>query len=43
MKNTYVFVWIHQICKVRVVDDGPFMFDFEIVIFEVAKDFISHV
>jgi hypothetical protein len=43
MKNTYFFVWIHQICKVQIVDDGPFIFNFEIVIFEVAKDLYFHI
>jgi hypothetical protein len=43
MKNTYVFVWIYQICKVQAIDDGSFVFDFGIIIFEVARDFFSHV
>jgi hypothetical protein len=42
MKNTHVFVWIHQICKVQAVDDGPLILDLEIVILEVAKDISSH-
>jgi hypothetical protein len=43
MKNTYIFVWIHQIFKVQAIDDGPFILDLEIVILEIAKDFLSHV
>jgi hypothetical protein len=42
MKNTHVFVWIHQICKVQAVDDGPLILDLEIVILEVATNFFFH-
>ena len=43
MKNSYIFVWIHQICKVQAVNDGPLILDFEIIILEVVRDFLFHV
>jgi hypothetical protein len=42
MKNSYIFVWIHQICKVQAVNDGPLILDLEIVILEVVRDILSH-
>jgi hypothetical protein len=27
MKNTYILIWIHQVCKVQAVDDGPLILD----------------
>jgi hypothetical protein len=43
MHNTYIFAWIHQICKMQAIDDGPLILDLEIVILKVAKDILSHV